>query len=103
MPNHECKLLLYLNSILRIILNVKRDFNGRFYLTNYDLHRNLNLLIFDDVYNYFLLKFSHNALYSKNDIFNTSFSNHIPNHFYPTRSIHFNVPNFRTEKEKLEG
>ena len=89
-----------LNSILRIILNVKKDFNGRFYMTNNRLYRELNLLKFDDAYDYFLLKFFRNALHFNTDIFNIYFREHIPAHSYPTRSAHFNIPNFRTETER---
>ena len=58
-----------LNKILRHILKVKYDENNIPLMPTSEMYKTLNLLKFDDVYKYFLLKFIHDVFYRQSDFF----------------------------------
>ena len=58
-----------LNKILRSILRVEYDENNIPLVGTNEMYKSLNLLKFNDIYKYFLLKFLHLVLYGHNDFF----------------------------------
>ena len=89
-----------LNSILRCILNVKYDDNNVPMMHVNDMYKSLNLLKFDDIYKYFILKFLHHVFYKNVDLFNKYYKHLLPAHTYETRNTKINLPIVRLEIEK---
>ena len=89
-----------LNKILRNILKVKYDENNIPLMPTSEMYKTLNLLKFNDVYKYFLLRFIHDIFYKKADFFNEYYAPLLPSHSYGTRRIKINLPPVRLEIEK---
>ena len=92
---------IYINKILRCILkatSVGDDFIP-IVRTN-ALYVESNVMMFDDVYRYFLLKFIHFITYRRFDIFMEYFFNLLPMHDYPTRNVRIHLPQTRLDVEK---
>ena len=89
-----------LNKILRHILKVKYDENNIPLMPTSEMYKTLNLLKFDDVYKYFLLKFIHDVFYRQSDFFNEYYAPLLPSHSYSTRRVRMNLPSVRLEIEK---
>ena len=89
-----------LNKILRNILKVKHDENNIPLMSTGEMYKMLNLLKFNDVYRYFLLRFIHDIFYKRTDFFNDYYAPLLPTHSYGTRRIKINLPPVRLEIEK---
>ena len=88
------------NNILRIILNIKSDENNIPLMSTNEMYKRLNLLKFDDIYKFYLLKFLHFAFYKNSSIFLRFFAPLFPQHFYNTRQRRINLPSIRLEIER---
>jgi len=66
-------------------------------MTINQMYLNLKLLKFDDVSDYFSMKFLRRALYDDLDFLNKYFIDFIPSHDHNTR---LNLPSIRTELER---
>lgn len=93
-------LRILINKILRTILNVKRDENFIPLMSVNKMYIKLKLLKFDDVYEYFLIKFLKKAFYDDNDLLDSYFNEHLPTHSHATRNNRINTPQIRTETER---
>ena len=89
-----------LNKILRSILKVEYDENNVPTMHTNEMYKTLNLLKFQDIYKYFLLKFIHFILYRDNEMFVKYLMPLMPNHRYNTRNNRINLPNVRLQVEK---
>ena len=90
-----------LNKILRCILKANDfDNNYRPLVRTNTLYIELNVLKFQDIHKYFLLKFIHFCLYRRYDVFLDYFSDLLPIHNYSTRNIRINLPEVRLDIEK---
>ena len=89
-----------LNKILRTILNVRYDENHRPLMNTTAMYERLRLLQFNQIYEYFLLKFIRYAIYEDTRLFNKLFAHLLPNHQYGTRHNRFNLPAVRLDVEK---
>ena len=89
-----------LNKILRSILKVEYDENNIPLVPTNEMYKSLNLLKFEDIYKYFLLKFVHLVLYGKNDMFDKHLLPLMPRHRYNTRNSRINLPDVRLQIEK---
>lgn len=89
-----------MNNILRCILKVERDDNNVPMVSVNNMYRSLNLLQFDDIYKFLLLKFLHLAFYKNRDLFNEYFLPLLPSHTYNTRNVRINLPVIRLEVER---
>ena len=89
-----------MNKILRSILNVKFDENNIPLTPTNEMYKSLNLLKFEDIYKYFLLRFLHFIMYKDYDLFETYLRPLLPQHGYMTRNIRINLPSVRLQIEK---
>lgn len=89
-----------LNKALRIILDVKYDFNHVPLVSTVSMYRSLNLLRIRDIYRYFLFKFSHWALFDNRNAFISYIQPCIPTHQYSRRYSKYNLPGIRLEVER---
>ena len=89
-----------INNILRCILNIYFDQHNLPLMSVNDMYKSLNLLKFEDVYRYFLLKFLHLSFYKSSDLFNKYYLPLLPTHSYGTRGTKINLPSVRLEVEK---
>ena len=89
-----------INNILRCILKVEYDEHNVPLMSANKMYKSLNLLKFEDVYKYFLLKFLHYSMYTNTDFFNKYYLPLLPAHSYGTRGIKINLPSVRLEVEK---
>ena len=93
------RISVLLNKIVRHISNIRQIYPN--VVSTSTLYKNLSLLKYNDIYKFFLLKFTHFLLYKRNEIFINIFSNYLPSSNYNTRnSDRINLPNVRTEIEK---
>ena len=88
-----------LNKILRTILKVKFE-NYIPLLRTDEMYRTLNLLKFDDIYRYFLLRFINDAQYKNIVFYEKYFAPLVPAHRYETRGVKINLPDARLDAEK---
>jgi hypothetical protein len=93
-------LKVIINKIMRVILGVKYNANNIPSVGTIDMYRRLEILQYEDVYRYFLLKFIRDAMYGNSDFFDNIYGNLVPNHSYGTRSTRLNVPQVRLDIEK---
>ena len=96
---HRRRVRVLMNKILRLILRVKYESHIPQMRTT-DMYRQLGLMKFDDVYDYFLLKFIHFIQYDRFDLFINFFSGFLPSNVYSTRNSRMNLPPVRTNTEK---
>ena len=89
-----------MNNILRCILKVERDHNNIPLVSVNAMYKSLNLLQFEDIYKYILLKFLHLVLYKNPELFNEYFISLLPSHTYNTRNVRINLPVVRLEVER---
>ena len=89
-----------MNNILRCILKVERDHNNIPLVSVNAMYKSLNLLQFDDIYRYLLIRFLHLVLYKNTELFNEYFAPLLPSHSYNTRNIRINLPVVRLEVER---
>ena len=97
---HRRNIQIGMNKILRQILCVNYDENHRPLVSTDEMYKKLNLLKFDDIYDFFLLKFIHFVLYKDRRIFDNYFNDLLPIHNYETRNIRINLPQIRLDIEK---
>ena len=64
------------------------------------IYKALNIMKFNDIYEYNLLKFFISSKNEDNDIWNDHFALLQPSHGYTTRTHRLNLPTVRTEVEK---
>ena len=69
-----------MNKILRSIFNVKTDADHITTMSVGGMYKLLNVLKFDDKYDYQLINFMKLIFDNHNDIYNTSYNNLIPSH-----------------------
>ena len=91
---------IMMNNILRCILSVKRDHNNRPLMSVNNMYKSLNLLKFDDIYRYVLLKFLHHVFYKNTELFDAYYAPLLPFHSYSTRNRRINLPAVRLEVER---
>ena len=91
---------IMLNNIMRCILNVKYDDNNIPMMSVNNMYKSLNLIKFDDIYRYFILKFLHYVFYKNLELFNKYYVPLLPMHTYETRNTKINLPMVRLEIEK---
>ena len=89
-----------MNNILRCILKVERDHNNIPLVSVNTMYKSLNLLQFDDIYRYLLIRFLHLVLYKNTELFHEYFAPLLPSHSYNTRNIRINLPVVRLEVER---
>ena len=89
-----------LNKILRSILNVKVDTDHRPTMSVGRMYKLLNVLKFDDIYDYQLISFMKFIFDYHNDMYVSRYNHLIPRHNYSTRTTGLNLPVVRTEVEK---
>ena len=89
-----------MNKILRSILKVKHDENNIPLMQTNEMYKSLNLLKYENIYEYFLLNFAHLVLYGSNDLFEEYLMPLLPHHQYNTRNIRINLPVIRLQVEK---
>ena len=66
------------------------------------MYKELSLLKFEDIYNYFILKFIHVMQYSDFKIFINNFSKYLPLNNYNTRGDRINILYIRAEVETIK-
>ena len=86
-----------INKILRVILKVGRDCNNVPLMSTNAMFYALNILKFDNICTYFLLKFLRKSLFSDD---NNDFSDFIPNHDHQTRNFNLILPSVRLDIQK---
>ena len=79
---------------------MRRDENNIHTMTLNQMYKNLELLKFDDVSDYFLMKFLRRALFDDPNLLSKYFINFIPSHNHNTRLNRFYLPPIRTELER---
>ena len=90
-----------MNKALRSILSISYDAMHRPLMNTNLMYKELKLLKFSEIYDYFLLKFIHFCIYEGGfNFFQRYFSSLLPNHNYETRNIHINFPVIKLELEK---
>ena len=91
-----------MNKTLRYILNVHFYPNHRPMIPTTDMYKELKLLKFKDIFEYFMVKFIHSCVYGVNyNIFEENFLSLLPNHSYEMRDIKINYPIIRLQLEKF--
>ena len=98
--SNKANIKILINKILRSILLVKTDQNHRPLMHTDEMYKSLGLLKFDDIYQYYLLRFIHFAFHGNETIFHEHFQPLIPSHDYPTRDVRILIPKARLEIEK---
>lgn len=94
---HTNPIKILINKIVRLILNVKYDANRVPLLSTNASYLKLGFLKFDDIRDFFLLKFIRTALYFNPHLLEKYFSMYIPYHSYNTRQFRLISPPARTE------
>ena len=97
---HLYPIRVLMNNILRSILGVPRHYYRNPLYSVKDMYKDLDLLQFHEVHQYFLLKFIHFFLYDNFSVFNSNFNNLLPSHSYGTRGVRINLPSIRLNIEK---
>ena len=97
---HRRSIEVFINKILRLILNVKFDANNVPLVPTNDMYKSLKIMKFPDVYKYFLLRFIHHAFYTKPALFREYFEDLFPSHAYRMRVSRINLPSSRLQVEK---
>ena len=91
---------IMMNNILRCILKVNRNHDGIPLMSVNTMYKQLNLLHFDDIYQYLLLRFLHSILYINSELYNEYYVPLLPTHMYNTRNVRINLPPVRLEVER---
>ena len=91
---------IMMNNILRCILKVNRNRDNVPMMSVSSMYKSMNLLQFDDIYKYLLLKFLHLVLYKNIELFNEYYVPLLPTHAYNTRKRRINLPAVRLEVER---
>ena len=91
---------IMMNNILRCILKVNRNHDGIPLMSVNTMYKQLNLLHFDDIYQYLLLRFLHSILYINSELYNEYYVPLLPTHMYNTRNVRINLPPVRVEVER---
>ena len=94
------KIKTMISNILRCILRVRYDQNNVPLMSVSDMYMCLNLLKFDDIYKYFLLRFFHFSFYKDTETFNKYYLPLLPTHSYGTRGTRINLPSVRVGVER---
>ena len=79
---------------------VKHDENYIPLMQTIEIYKYLNLLKYENIYEYFLLSFAHLILYGSDDLFEKYLMPLLPHHQYNTRNIRINLPVIRLQVEK---
>lgn len=91
------KILTIQNKLLRVILSVKYDHNNIPMMPSNEMYKQLGILKFPDVYDYFLFKFIHWCYNESNVLYIKYFSSLVPDHRYNVRAVKLNYPPTRLE------
>ena len=97
---HINKIQIIMNKILRTIFHIRFDENHIPLVSTNEMYKSNKLMQFQEIYEYFLLRFIHFSFYQKIDIFNKFYLPLLPTHNYSTRNKRINLPNVRLELEK---
>ena len=89
-----------MNKILRSILKVKHDENNIPLIQTNEMYKSLNLLKYENIYEYFLLNFAHLVLYGSYNLFEKYLMPLLPHHQYSTRNIRIILPVICLQVEK---
>ena len=98
--SNENRIQVILNKILRVILKVRYNDNHVPLTSVNSMFKELGLLKFRDVYEYFILKFIHFVSYKRFDVFLENFARLLPTSRYYMRDIKINLPAVRTDAGK---
>ena len=67
-----------------------------------DMFKKLNLMKFNEIFEYFMIKFIHSCIYGANfNIFEEHFAELLPDHKYETRDKKINFPVVRLQSERV--
>ena len=93
-------LISKINNALRIILNVKKINNIPTVSTS-EMYKSLNLLNFNDIYKFNLLKFIHSAFYYNKFLFDNYFKDLVNDNNYNMRRDRVRLPDVRLDVVKM--
>ena len=99
-PSNLINIKISINKILRQVLKVKYSVQNIPLTPTIDMYKFLNVLTFDDIHKFFLLKFIHDIFYNNTTIFYKYFTPLLPTHNYGTRGIKINLPYARLDVVK---
>lgn len=99
-PSNLINIKISINKILRQVLNVKYSVQNIPLTPTIEMYKFLNVLTFDDIHKFFLLKFIHDIFYNNTTIFYKYFTPLLPTHNYGTRGIKINLPYARLDVVK---
>ena len=93
---------IQMNKTLRHILDVHFDINHRPFMSTNNMFKKLNLMKFNEIFEYFMIKFIHSCIYGANfNIFEEHFAELLPDHKYETRHKKMNFPIVRLQSERV--